>query len=229
MKTMFVHAKLDHDVTLSKEALKALKGKKVGLVSNVQHLHKLPEVKKQLPGSVFLGQVLGCRAENAEAKQDKVDCFLYMGTGQFHPIKVAMVTNKPVFIFSPLTKEFRELDYDFVKKYEEQTQGALNRFFHAKNVGILISTKVGQSMGKINRASVDLKMQPVEYLKKRKDDKKYYVFAFDTLSHQELENFNFIDCWINTACSRIRDDENVKVVNIEDIMRYDQRNSKVKD
>jgi diphthamide biosynthesis enzyme Dph1/Dph2-like protein len=138
-----------------------------------------------------------------------------------------MVTKKPVFIFSPVTKEFRELDYSFVKKYEAQTQAGLNRFFHAKNVGILISTK-GQSMGKIN-PNPDLKMKPVDYLKKRKDDKTYYVFAFDTLNHQELENFNFIDCWVNTACSRIRDDENVKVVNIEDIMQFDQRNSKLKD
>jgi len=191
-------------------------------VSNIQHLHKLGDVKKQLPNSAFIGQVLGCRAENAAAKQDQLDCFLYIGTGQFHPIKVALVTNKPVFIYSPVTKEFRSLDMTFVEKYKKQATAALNQFYHANCVGILLSTKTGQSMNKINRAGNDLKFEPVRYLKGRKDGKRYYTFCFDTLNPKELENFNFIDVWVNTACSRITDDEIPHLVNIEDIMQADQ-------
>lgn len=220
MKTVFINAKSNEEVTLPEEAVKKLKNKKTGLISNIQHLHKLTEVKKQLPNAVIIGQILGCRAENAAAKKEQLDCFLYIGTGAFHPIKVALETEKPVFVYSPATKEFKELDYEFVEKYKKQKKGSLLRFYHAKNVGILISTKIGQNMNKI--ASPNQKMKPIEYFKKRNDGKKYYVFAFDTLNHKELENFPFIQCWVNTGCSRIADDENAKIVNIEDIMNATQ-------
>lgn len=216
MKTMFVHARLDHDVTLPKQALKVLEGKRVGLVSNVQHLHKLGEVKKQLPDAIFVGQVLGCRAENAKAKQDKVDCFLYVGTGQFHPIKVAMVTKKPVFVFSPVTREFRKLDSSFVEQYTKARKKGLTKYYHAKNVGVLITTKIGQNMGRIEKRK--MKLRPVEYFEKKNDGKNYYYFIFDTLNPAEFENFTFIDVWVNTACSRIMDDAIPNMTNIEDVI-----------
>ena len=32
------------------------------------------------------------------------------------------------------------------------------------------------------------------------------IFAFDTLDFNQIENFPFVQCWVNTACSRILDD-----------------------
>ena len=36
--------------------------------------------------------------------------------------------------------------------------------------------------------------------------KNCYIFAFDTLDFNQIENFPFIECWVNTACNRILDD-----------------------
>jgi len=43
-------------------------------------------------------------------------------------------------------------------------------------------------------------------LKKSLKDKEVYLFISDTVDFSQLENFPFIDCWVNTACSRIMDD-----------------------
>jgi len=60
---------------------------------------------------------------------------------------------------------------------------------------------------------------PIEFSKRK--DKKYYLFAFDTLQANELENFPFIDCWVNTACSRIADEKS-NIVNIDDILEFER-------
>lgn len=220
MKLHFIHAKMDVDILLPEDVVSRLP-KRIALVSNIQHLHKLGELKRELQEKgkeVFLaGQILGCRAE-AASKFD-VDAFLYVGSGQFHPLKVAMQTDRPVFCWNPVTKGFGEVSEKTRAEYAEFKQRQLNRFFHAKRVGILVSTKRGQSDNKINSPGVELKLEKALKLKAR-NDKEYYLFACDTLSMHELENFNFIDCWVNTACSRIAD-EKINIVNIDDIFQYE--------
>ena len=46
-------------------------------------------------------------------------------------------------------------------------------------------------------------MHYVEKLEKAFPNKKFYVFITDNVSFSDMENFNFIQCWINTACPRI--------------------------
>jgi len=89
----------------------------------------------------------------------------------------------------------------------------LMKYLHAKTVGILVSTKPGQSGNKINIP--DVKMKSVLELINRKD-KECYIFAFDTLDPSDLENFPFIECWVNTACPRITD-EKKGIINLADM------------
>ena len=51
-------------------------------------------------------------------------------------------------------------------------------------------------------------------IKKKLEEKgkKCFIFAFDTLSANEMENFPFIEFWVNTACPRIADDPDKKNV-----------------
>jgi diphthamide synthase subunit DPH2 len=73
----------------------------------------------------------------------------------------------------------------------------------------------------ISNFSLDAKMKlPLEFLKRK--DKQYYLFAFDTLDHKSLEDFTFIDSWINFACNRIMDDRNNKIVNVQDILEAER-------
>ncbi|MBI4148767.1 diphthamide synthesis protein [Candidatus Woesearchaeota archaeon] len=222
MKTLFIHSKSPVDVLLSDVAVAKLP-LRVALVTNIQHLHKLGEVKRQLQASgreVFLaGQILGCRAESAAKFEKDADAFLYVGSGVFHPLKVAMTTKKPVFCWNPKTGGLSQISEEDRKKYADFKLRQLNVFYNAAAVGVLISTKQGQSDNKINSPSVELKLRKALQLKARKD-RQYFLFAFDTLSVQQLEDFPFIECWVNTACSRIAD-EKINMVNVDDIVEHE--------
>ena len=219
MKTFFIHAGAEEDVRLSDEALKQLP-QKIGIVTNAQHIHKLADIKKQLPNAILAGQVLGCRADNAQRVAEQVDAFLFIGGGAFHPLFVAVKTGKKVYCWNPADQLLTIITQEQIEAYAKDQQRQLNLFYHAKNVGILVSAKVGQSDNKINRPSLALKMtNPVAFSKR--NDKNYYLFAFDTLHLDELENFPVIDCWVNTACSRIAD-EKTNIVNIDDILEFER-------
>jgi 2-(3-amino-3-carboxypropyl)histidine synthase len=203
MKILHIHAKSTVDIKLNDSAINALP-KKIGVVTTIQHLHKLDEVMKQLKEGVKGGQVLGCNAEAAEKIADKVDAFLFIGTGEFHPIAVALKTGKPVYTWNPFAKKLSVVEDKEIERHKKKKQGALTKFLSSQKIGILVSTKHGQS--RIEKA--------LELAKKK--DKEYYIFAFDTLNISDLENFPFIQCWVNTACPRISEDKG-NIVNIEDL------------
>lgn len=204
MKTLFIHAKSTVDVVLPDSVIKKLP-KKVGIVTSIQFLHQIENIAKQIKGSIVGGQVLGCNATMANKIKSKVDAYLFVGSGIFHPIKVALDTGKQVFLFNPITKEFKKIEQKQVDEYKKRKKAAINKFLHADKVGIIVSTKIGQK--NLQRA-LELK---------KKTDKQYFVFVCDTLNTTALEDFNFIDCWVNTACPRISD-EKPNIVNINDLV-----------
>ncbi len=201
MKLFHIHAKSTVDVKLPETALKKLP-KRLGIVTTIQHLHKIGDVVKQTNG-VLAGQVLGCNASNAEKIKNEVDAFLFVGSGEFHPIQVALKTGKKVWLWNPISKNFSLLDEKQIEQYNKLKQGKLAKFMYAKRVGIIVSTKMGQK--NLKRACELMK----------KTDKEYYLFACDEVNVNEFDNFNFIDFWVNTACPRI---ENIKIIHIDDLV-----------
>jgi len=204
MKTLFVHAHSTKKVVIPEVVVKKLP-KKLGVVASIQFANKLPEIVAQIPGALEGGQVLGCNAAMASKLVSKVDAFLFVGSGVFHPINVALQTKKPVYCYNPYTGEFKQLDQKEVEAYEKARKGSVLKFLNAKRVGLIVSTKIGQK-----------NLQRALQLKKNKD-KEYYVFVCDTLDFRWLEDFNFIDCWVNTACPRI-DDQRSGIVSINDLV-----------
>lgn len=207
MKILFIKAKYTRKIIINKSFVNKLP-KKIGLVTTVQFADQIKEVKKQLVGhNVFIynrGVILGCEFKAAEKIKDKVTAFLYIGTGKFHPIGVALKTSKPVFCFNPITNQFDKISNKEVERYKKRKKGALTRFLISQNVGVLISIKPGQYR--------DFRKLDLE---KKFPNKRFYYFIFDTLDYKELENFPFIEAWINTACPRL--DEDINVINIEDL------------
>lgn len=203
MKTLFIEAKSNADIKLSKQQLAKLP-KKIGIATTIQHLHKIKDVQKQIKGSIIAGQVLGCDVSKAEKIKNKVNAFLYIGSGEFHPLGIALAAGKDVFCFNPFTKKLTKITKKEIEKYNKKKKTALIKFLSAEKVGILVSTKPGQQQ-----------MKKALELAKRKD-KQYFIFAFDTLNEIDLENFPFIQCWVNTACPRIADNK-ANIINIDDI------------
>jgi 2-(3-amino-3-carboxypropyl)histidine synthase len=205
MRTLFIPVKGKVDL----EKLKGLKIKgKIGLVATIQYLEYLKEIKKILKSSIIGGQVLGCNVDSALKIKDKVDSYLYIGSGEFHPIGIALGTGKKVYVFNPNTDSFSEVDEKEIEKYKKRRKGAYLRFLNAKKIGILVSTKLGQ----YNLDSA-LKL-------KKKLKKESYIFIGDMIRTEDLENFPEIGCWINTACPRI---EGRKIINYKDLKQKDYK------
>lgn len=206
MKKLFIPTEAEIDVIPAVEkALKRLP-EKVGLLTTVQHLGKLKDVKsfleKNMKNVEIGGQILGCNQENAEKIAGKVDCFLYIGSGEFHPTGVLLKLNKKIVIANPYSGDVSEITNEEIEKIMKRKKGALLKFHSAKIVGVLVSTKPGQH-----------NLKEAEKLKK-KYDKRFYFFIADTFDFKEMENFPFIEAWVNTACPRI---EGKNIVNLEDL------------
>ena len=143
MKTLFIEAKSPVDIKLDKRSVDKLKDLKLGILTTIQHLHKIDDVKKQLPNAEVGGQVLGCNATNAEKL--KVDAYLYIGTGRFHPLNIARKTKKPTYCWDPIAKKLSEIKKEDIEIFEKKRKGAMLKFLSAKTIGIIVSTKKGQN------------------------------------------------------------------------------------
>jgi len=199
MKVLFIPAKSVIDIT---ESLKKVNiSGRIGLITTIQFLDQLKKANKLLKDSVIGGQILGCNIKNAEKIKNKIDSFLYIGSGRFHPVIVAQKLKKPVYIINPNTNEFSKIDESEVIDYEKKLKEKLSKFYSAKTFGILVSTKPGQ-----------YELKKAEELRNKL--KNSYIFICNTINENEFENFRDIDIWINTACNRI---EGKNIINLEDV------------
>ncbi len=198
MKTLFIHAKYKKKITLPK--IKIREKGKIGIITTIQFLHQLKAIQQQLKKQKILaiigGQILGCNTKNVQKIQNKVQAFLYIGSGKFHPIQAALSLsiknqNKPIYIYNPLTKQFSKLKQEEINKAQAKKKTARIKFLSSNNFGILVSTKPGQN---------HLKEAKEIKQKLNNKNKKAYIFVFNTLDINQLENFPKIQCWINTAC-----------------------------
>ena len=208
MKTVFIEAKHKGIVKLNKSIINKLP-KKVGLVSTIQFLHNLPSIKRQLTKeyktALIGGQIIGCNFSKANKIKNKVDCFLFIGTGEFHPLGLVYEINKPTFILNPISLKLTKISKEEVEAYKKRRKGAYLKFLTAKNIGILVTTKQGQSQ-----------LDNAIALKNKLKRKSSYIFLTDTLDINQLENFPFIEAWVNTACPRIIEDK-IGILNIKEI------------
>jgi len=218
MNVLHIYAKSKMDVL--PVVLKALPklGKKVGIVTTIQHLHKMEDVKKLLEEkghtAEVLGQVLGCQAP----KGNKVDTILYVGTGAFHPMGVFLKFKVPIVVADPLQKSVTILEEKDMEKYLTRRKANIAKFLHADTIGVLLTAKSGQNF--IERHNL---YKEAKQLEKRFNEKQFYYFAANSLDFSQLENFPFIDTWVNCACPRLEDDaEQFKngVVNIAAVREF---------
>jgi 2-(3-amino-3-carboxypropyl)histidine synthase len=196
------------------------KYKRIGIVTTVQHIGQLSQLKSELEraGKVVLvgkgklaryeGQVLGCDVGAARAIEREVDCIVYFGGGLFHAL---IDVNKPVLRADPFSGKVEWMDGE-IENARKQRKGAMNALVLAKSVGILVTTKPGQKNPKgaikIRKALGDI-------------GKKCLVLVANKLEFSSLVNFGKFDCYVNTACPRLSDDSELAgkpIINLHDAM-----------
>ncbi len=214
MKKIFIETKYKGKIDLPKELIEELP-QKIVVCSTVQFSNQLNEIKSKLVAykkTVYLfssvhgrhvGQILGCDRFKV---MGEIDGFLYIGDGKFHP-KALLVNEKPVFCYNPFSNKWDRLGRKEWEEIKLKKKIALMKFHSSTKIGIIVSTKEKQN-----------NIQgPIEKLKEKleSDGKEVYLFLCDEV--KDLENFNFIECWINTACPRISDDFE-GMLNLKDIV-----------
>jgi 2-(3-amino-3-carboxypropyl)histidine synthase len=223
MKIMMVESRYKSKINLSNLDV-SLFPKNIGLATTVQFIDFVDEIKQFIESKgkkVFIdkmrqkydAQLLGCDTGAAEKIKDNVNDFLYIGTGIFHPLGIALNIDKEVFCYDPIIAILSKIDKEQVERYNKKRKAAYMKFLESTEIGILVSLKPGQNNF---RKAIELKNQLKE--------KNCYIFAFDTLDFSQIENFPFIECWVNTACNRILDDYSKftkPLVDLSDIERME--------
>jgi len=190
---------------LKKEINKLKEFEKIGLVTSLQFVKTIEKVKEYLEKigkEVYIqksleypGQVLGCNTDAARNIESKVDCFLFVGAGKFHPLGIALTVNKPVFSLDLEKNLIYSLEEEKIKWIKKKLWHD-TKLLDAKTVGIIVCWKQGQN--KIDEA-IKLKKSLEQ------NNKEVYILAFDTVTKDKLEGLKF-DCLVNLACPRIEDE-----------------------
>jgi 2-(3-amino-3-carboxypropyl)histidine synthase len=219
MKRLFIEGRYKGRVILPKLKMES----PIGIFTPVQFVDNLDSIASQIenqglktktykPGHArYKGQVLGCSIERFPG----VKSILYVGDGRFHPLALAFKNKVPVHCYNPFTRKMSIINDEELSHYRKMKEKAIKRFLMSDSVGILVSTKEGQS-----------RLKHAIQLKKKLEagKKKAYVLLADELNLQGLENFPFIQCFVNTACPRISYDEYQKspkpIVELDDILEY---------
>lgn len=218
MKTVFIEARFGGKTDLGKIGLKELP-KDICLISAVQFAHLLDTVKGYLIKNginafilkgrqKYHGQIIGC--DVSAGFTDKADAFLYIGDGRFHPAAVAFSEKKDVFCYNPMNGFFDKITEKEIKGFGKKKKAKLARFFGSERIGILVSTKSGQSNLK---KGLEIKAEM------EKKGKKCFLFLFDSLNMSEFDNFSFIEIFVNTACPRIEEDSS-RIINYQDVEKF---------
>ena len=208
-KVYFIETRSNADISaVTKKALLELHKQRIGLITTVQHVHKLDEVREILEHGgktcvigvgdskiAYPGQVLGCNFSAARVEDpDGCEELLFIGSGNFHPLGVSLATKKRVVVADPFMNEVREVDQ---VKILRQRSAVIAKTLDASTFGILVSTKNGQNRMEL---AVSLKELAKEH------GRDAYVLSMDMITPEQLLQFK-VDAFVNTACPRLAVDE----------------------
>jgi 2-(3-amino-3-carboxypropyl)histidine synthase len=193
---------------IAEKCVGMLKGKKISLLTDSQHLHQIEGVKKILEdggitvkigkgkGQLNDGQVFGCEFYPASETKEYVDANVFLGQSNFHAAGIALSTNKPTYILDPYFNEIREVT-DFANKLQKKATLAIYKAAEAKSFGIIVGLKEGQ-LSKTTALKFKRELE--------KEGKEVQLFALTDITNDRLQNIKGIDAFIQVACPRISTD-----------------------
>ncbi|MEM0154533.1 MAG: diphthamide biosynthesis enzyme Dph2 [Methanothrix sp.] len=207
----YIPYEIDAPLSLLPKSLEYLNEfKTIGLVTTVQHLHQLNEIKSfyERNGKVVIigkpygfakhpGQILGCDIGSSASIDNRVDAHVYFGGGIFHPLGALLATKKPFLVIEPFDGKIEFIDA-LRKQYERKSKGKVLASLNAKNFGILVTTKNGQH---------NLKL--AEIIKKKIESEGFSsaILVSNTFDFDSINNMMEFDAFVNTACPRIAIDD----------------------
>jgi len=196
---VYVEHRIDLPWRAAVEAAVPMLSGMVGLLTNAQHLHLIREIREFLEGrglqtivgegdaGVSAGQVLGC---NLSAVPRQSDTLLYVGSGSFHPLGIALSTGRPVVQADIEMNRAERVD---AKELKKRRYLAMARAMDAKSWGVIVGEKPGQRFLPV---SLDMKRRLPGAV----------ILALDQIVPPALDGLPF-DAYVVCACPRVALDE----------------------
>ena len=206
--TMFIEAYADVDVKkYLEEALPQLKNySKIALATTTQQLNVLNEMKDYLEDhgkevvigsskSTRKGQVLGCNFSSI--KNLDAEVYLFVGSGNFHPLGIYLFTKSPVLAIDPYGGTIKSMA-EYADKILRIRFARIIKSQSVKKWGILVSSKEGQ-----------YRMQLAKKIKGMLKDEgmESYIIVLDNINPDVLLPYTDLEGFVVTACPRIAIDD----------------------
>jgi 2-(3-amino-3-carboxypropyl)histidine synthase len=213
IKTIFVHARAENINLIPVLNKLKIKEKSIGLVSAIQYRDYLDQAKKHLKKKGFqveiAGQIVGCNASRAIKLKEKVDAFVFIGSGEFHPLELISATKiNSLYFANPVSGKVSKFEKNELERLEKQEKGRIRKYFIADKIGVLVSSKPGQE-----NLRAALKFA-------KECGKDAYVFLDNEIDVNRLEDFNNIKMWVNTSCPRL---EGKNIISLREILKFNQK------
>jgi 2-(3-amino-3-carboxypropyl)histidine synthase len=180
---------------------------KIALATTTQHLNLLNEFKDffEYNGKEIVlgssskntrkGQVLGC---NFSAIKDlNAEVYVFIGSGNFHPLGIHLFTKSPVIVINPYTSDIYDIS-EFADRILRIRFARIAKSQEIKKWGILISSKEGQYRLKLAK----------EIKKTLKDEGMEATLIFlENITPDNLLAYMDLEGFVVTACPRIAIDD----------------------
>lgn len=185
---------------------------RVGLLASVQYVGLLEDAKRIIEGSgrtaaigkgdgriFYPGQVLGCNCSAALSVSGEVDCFLFIGEGDFHPLAAAFGVDRRLIVLDPMTGEARSVD-DLRDRILRKRFAQMEAARGARSFLVVLCGKVGQYRPReADRAEAML----------REAGREAHRMVADEVSPQALLPYR-VDAFVSTACPRVAMDDQAR-------------------
>ena len=206
--TLFIEAYANVNVKkYLEEALQILKPySKIALATTTQQLHLLDEMKDFLEDngkevvigsskSTRRGQVLGCNFSSI--KNLDAEIYLFVGSGNFHPLGIYLFTKSPVLAIDPYTGNIRNME-EYADRILRIRFARIVKSKDVKKWGILVSSKEGQ-----------YRMKLAKEIKNMLEDEgmEASIIVLDYINPDVLLPYLNLDGFVVTACPRIAIDD----------------------
>jgi 2-(3-amino-3-carboxypropyl)histidine synthase len=130
----------------------------------------------------------------ATSIRDKVDAFLYIGGGRFHPSGIVLSTGKPVITANPYNGEVSCIREEDLMGLAKRRMAAITISKNSSRFGILASSKPGQR-------NLDKALEIQKMLKAQ--GKEAVLIYMDEIKAEHINNYSEPEVLVNTACPRI--------------------------
>lgn len=183
---------------------------RVGIATTSQHVHMVKRLAEDLSGMGFRvevgrssrpylseAQVLGC--DYRLHRSMRVDGFIYLGGGVFHPLGLYLATMKPVIKLDPYEDRAVDLTGEGEKLYRVRLY-KVSQAMDARRWGIIVGLKTGQYRPWL----IDRLRRMME-----RHGRRYILLASENLDRETLSSIDgeWFEAYTVTSCPRLPTDD----------------------